>query len=198
MTESINSNVLGLCCVNGYCPFEDFKLDENSFVVDIGSFRGDFSKYILETYDCDVDAYDPLNGQHCINLEKTYPKFHFINKPVFDGSRVKFDVTRSDASANIFVNDGEEVDSVDIRDITKEHIDLMKVNIEGAEMVVLGLADLDNVEQLLVEFHLFRGEKDEFGMTKVAVDSLVDKIMGYGFKMKQINDAPAYFFYGKT
>jgi FkbM family methyltransferase len=173
-------------------------LDENSFVVDLGAFRGDFSKYILDKYDCRVDAYDPLNGLHCTNLEKKYPKFRFINKPVFDGSKVKFDITINTPSSNIFVNDGEEMDSVDIRDITKEHIDLMKVNIEGAEMVVLRLADLDNVAQLLVEFHLFRGEKEAFGITKVAINRLANKITGYGFKMKLINDAPAYFFYGKT
>ena len=192
MTESINSNVLGLCCVDDYCPFEHFVLDENSFVVDLGAFHGDFSRYILETYNCRVDAYDPLQ-ESCSQL--THPKFTFINKPVFDGSKVKFDINRVVTSANIFINEGEEIQSVDIREITTQHIDLMKVNIEGAEMVILRLADLDNVEQLLVEFHLFLGERKEFGITKKKVAKSVARILKHGFKMKQINDAPAYFFY---
>jgi len=190
-TESINSNVLGLCCVDDYCPFEHFVLDENSFVVDLGAFRGDFSRYILETYNCRVDAYDPLNA-----TQLEHPKFTFINRPVFDGSKVKFDVTRVNTSANIFINEGEEIDSVDIREITKQHIDLMKVNIEGAEIVVLGLADLTNVDQLLVEFHLFIAPAEKTDSVIVDIKKTFDRIMSFGYKMNQINYAgPAYFFY---
>jgi len=190
MTESINANVLGLCCVEGYCPFEDFKLDENSFVVDLGSFRGDFSSYIYETYNCRVDAYDPIG----INERVGHPKFRFFQSPVFDGSLVYFELTGP--SSHIMRNKGEPMTSVDIREITKQHIDLMKVNIEGAEITVLGLADLNNVDQLLVEFHLFRACEEDKKIVAIEIKRTVKRIMSFGFKAKQINDTgPAAFFY---
>ena len=189
MTKSINDNVLGLCCVEGYCPFEDFKLDENSFVVDLGSFRGDFSQYILDTYNCRVDAYDPLH-----NPEIGHQKFKFIQLPVFDGSEVMFE--NNGPSSHIMRNTGVPMKSIDIREITKQHIDLLKVNIEGAEIIVLGLADLNNVDQLLVEFHLFRACAEDYELIKKEIEQTVKRIMSFGFKMKQINDTgPAAFFY---
>lgn len=188
MTQSINENVLGLCCEGGYCPFEDFKLDENSFVVDLGSFRGDFSKYIYETYNCRVDAYDPIG----INNTVSHPKFTFRKLAVYDGSVVSFE--EKGASSRISKNTGHPMGSIDIREITKEHIDLMKVNIEGAEIVVLALADLNNVDQLLVEFHLFRAEDKDLAI--MGIRKTFDRIMSFGFKMKQINHSgPAVFFY---
>jgi len=192
MTASINTNVLGLCCVDGYCPFEYFKLDENSFVVDLGSFRGDFSKYIYETYNCRVDAYDPIG----INVNAGHPKFRFIQKAVFDGSKVFFELTGP--SSHIMRNEGYPIDSIDIREITKQHIDLMKVNIEGAEIRVLELADLNNVDQLLVEFHLFRACDEDVKLVMREIKNTVERILRFGYKFRKIDESPSYFFYGKT
>lgn len=189
MSKSINANVLGLCEVDGFCPWEHFILDENSFVVDLGSFRGDFSKYIYETYNCRVDAYDPLG----IHIGVEHPKFKFIRAAVLDGSIVTFE--KSGTASNIMNNTGVQMRSVDIRGITKEHINLMKVNIEGAEITVLQLACLDNIDQLLVEFHLFRYSAPNFEFIKKEIEKVVERIMSFDFKMKQINSAPAYFFY---
>jgi hypothetical protein len=190
--SSINANVLGLCEVDGFCPWKLFNLNENSFVVDLGSFRGDFSSYIFETYNCRVDAYDPMQ----INERVSHPKFKFMRMPVFDGNDVYFE--NKGAGSHIMRDRGEPMQSVDIRQITKQHIDLMKVNIEGAEIVVLSLADLNNVDQLLVEFHLFRACKEDYEMAQKEIEQVVERIMTFGYKMHQINDAPSYFFYGKT
>lgn len=193
--QSINGNVLGLCQVDGFCPWKLFNLNESSFVVDLGAYRGDFSKYILDTYNCRVDAYEPSDMDNVIN----HPKFRWIQKVVFDGRKVFFEKNQG-TGGNIFEYGreitGDEMQSVDIKEITKEHIDLMKVNIEGAEMVVLKRANLKNVEQLLVEFHLFRGERKGIGITKEKIDKLVKRIMSFGYKSHKINDAPAYMFYG--
>lgn len=190
MTESINANVLGLCCVDGYCPFEDFKLDENSFVVDLGSFRGDFSKYIFETYNCRVDAYDPVG----VNISGLSPKIRYIEMPVFDGGWVSFEENGS--SSRIMRNISKQLKSVDIREITNQHINLMKVNIEGAEIKVLSLADLNNVDQLLVEFHFFRACEEDREIVRKEIQDVVRRIMSFGYKMKQINESgPAAFFY---
>lgn len=191
MSKSINANVLGLCEVDGFCPWELFELDENSFVVDLGSFRGDFSKYILETYNCKVDAYDPLGIVYPI----LHPKFTMNRVPVFDGSTINF--TNSGPSSHILGKEGEPLETVDIRRITKEHINLLKVNIEGAEIRVLQLADLNNVDQILVEFHLFRACEEDREETKKEIERAVKHVMSFGYKMRQINDAPAYMFYGK-
>jgi FkbM family methyltransferase len=196
MIKSINSNVLGLCAVDGFCPWEMFNLNEDSVVVDLGAFVGDFSKYIYETYNCRVDAYEPLN-HGCQNI--SHPKFKLIKTPVFDGSKVWFDRDKSDSSAHIFHQSGERVDTIDIREITKEHIDLLKVNIEGAEIVVMNLADLNNVDQILIEFHFFRACEEDREIVYNEITNVVSRIIGFGYKMIQIDStSPAYFFYGKT
>jgi hypothetical protein len=188
---SLNGNVIGLCEVDGFRPWELFKLDENSFVVDLGAFRGDFSQYILDTYNCRVDAYDPMPMVHPIN----HPKFILRSAPVFDGSDVFF--YNMGPGSTIMGLEGEPMRSFDIRKITTEHIDLMKVNIEGAELVVLSLSDLKNVDQILVEFHLFRACQEDYESIKIDIENVVNRIMSFGFQMHQINDAPAYMFYGK-
>lgn len=190
MSESINENVLGLCEVDGLKVWEFFDLNEDSFVVDLGSFRGDFSKYIYETYNCRVDAYDPIG----INNLISHPKFTFRKLAVFDGSEIRF--TFGGTSSHILGENGEPLQSIDILEITKEKIDLMKVNIEGAEIVVLQRADLSNVKQLLVEFHLFRACEEDKELAIADIEKTFDKIMSYGFKFKQINETgPAVFFY---
>ncbi len=188
--ESINANVLGLCEVDGYCPWKFFTLDENSFVADLGAFRGDFSRYILDTYNCRVHAYEPSDMIYPIE----HPKFTWIQKIVWDGTPVFFDSNRG-PGADIFENIGEKADTIDIKDITNEHIDLLKVNVEGAEMVILNRANLDNIDQILVEFHLFKRERKDIGITKEKIDDLVKLILEHGFKFVRINNAPSYFFY---
>ncbi len=192
MDNSINANVIGLCEVDGFCPWKLFDLNENSFVVDLGAFRGDFSKYILDTYNCRVDAYEPLRMVYPI----THPKFRYRQIPVFDGSVVHFKNTGP--SSHIMGNSGEPIQTIDIRSITNQHIDLMKVNIEGAEIVVLNLADLNNVDQLLVEFHLFRACEEDKELAEAEIKEVVKRIMSFGYKVHQINEAPAYMFYGKN
>jgi FkbM family methyltransferase len=195
MSESINDNVLGLCEVDGFCPWKLFDLNENSFVVDLGSFRGDFSKYIYQTYNCRVDAYEP-SDMNLEYFELSHPKLTVIKKAVYDGSVVRFTKNRG-AGGSIFYEDGEEIETVDIREITKEHIDLLKVNIEGAEIVVLGLADLNNVDQVLVEFHLFRVIEEDRGLMSEEIKRVFERIMSFGYRVHQINDAPAFMFYDK-
>lgn len=157
---SINGNCLGLCEVDDFRPWEKFKLDKDSFVVDLGARSGEFSEYILNTYDCRVDAYDSINGCRLV-----HPKFRFFH---------------------------EKVNGKNIKNITKEPISLMKVNIEGDEIETLMKANLKNVDQLIVEFHVFNGfvsQKD--------TDKVVKKILSYGYKSIRFGDAPAYFFYEK-
>jgi FkbM family methyltransferase len=186
---SINPNVLGLCEVDGFRPWEQFKLNEDSFVVDLGAFRGDFSRYILDTYNCRVDAYEPLTLVYPI----IHPKFIMRRVPVFDGSRVAFKSTGP--ASHILGNEGEPMETMDIRKITTEHIHLMKINIEGAEIRVLELADLRNVDQILVEFHLFRACKEDFDKAKQEIEQAIIRVVSFGFKWHQIDTAPSFMFW---
>lgn len=184
---NINSNVLGLATLDGVSPWKLFKLNENSFVVDLGAYAGEFSKYILDTYNCRVDGYEPANI--CF-LE--HPKFRLLRKPVWNGEKVKF-IDKYRRANSIINNEGIETDTIDIKDITKEKIDLMKVNIEGAEIEVLQRADLNNVEQLLVEFHL--SNRLTPPITQEILDKVIKKILSYNYKFIKFGKAPNYFFY---
>ena len=72
----------------------------------------------------------------------------------------------------------------------------MKINIEGAEIRVLNLANLDNIDQIIVEFHLFMASEENHDSIKKDIEKVLKRIAKFGFKMKQIDDtSPAYFFY---
>lgn len=166
-----------------------FKLNKNSFVVDLGAYQGEFSKYILETYNCRVDAYEPLDL-----FKMEHPKLRIINKAVWDGTPVKYQKDRG-INNSIMKGVGEEIETVDIKIITNKLIDLLKMNIEGAEIEVLKRVNFNNIKQLLVEYHFFIGKEFKPPITKKLVNESVRMIVDKGFKKYKINNAPAYFFY---
>ena len=189
----MNKNVLGLCKIGDLTICDKFDLDGDSFVVDLGGFDGGFSKYILDKYNCRVDAYEPSKDI----FRLTHPKLKFTNKAVWNGKKVKFLQTKG-LDSSIKRGEGEWVETVDILDITKEPIDLMKVNIEGAEIEVLNRADLSNVRQLLVEFHVWCMDIFKPKLTRKAINDTVDKIMSYGYEqIKLREDGAGYYFYKK-
>jgi FkbM family methyltransferase len=187
-----NINVLGLYRLDGFAVCDMFELNQDSFVVDLGAWVGGFSDYILNTYDCRVDAYEPAKNVFKIN----HPKLNFINKAVWDGTNTQLSED-SGTGNSIKRGYGREIETVDIVDITNVHIDLLKMNIEGAEMDILPRANLDNVDQLLIEFHLFCGDRFIPPITQDGVDKVVDYIMSFGYTQLNFANEPC-FFYGKT
>jgi FkbM family methyltransferase len=166
------------------------KLNKDSFVVDLGAYEGEFTKFILKKYKCRVDAYEPLKD--VFNVQ--HKKLKFINKAVYDGSEVGINI-KNGSDSSIVKKGRKKIKTIDIREITKEPIDLLKMNIEGAEIEILKIIDLNNVNQLLIEFHLFIGKRFNPPITQKVVDKAIERIMSFGFKAIKLPDnSPSYFF----
>lgn len=153
-----------------FCPDA---LDDGSIVYSLGV--GDeinFDLSIIEKYGVEVFAFDPTpNSVDMLDTSKLPEKFHFHPWAITaaDGTlrfypRLKKDGVKSDVMFTMIPaeetkDDVIEVPAYCLSTITKrlghDRIDLLKVDIEGAEYEVLdGLIDSPVLpKQLLVEFH---------------------------------------------
>ena len=142
----------------------DYKLNKNSIVFDVGGYKGDFTDYIVNKYNCGVHIFEPLRSHFKIILER------FKNNPlVWPYSVALEDV---DCVGNICVLDNSSglygdsgpYESIKIRDIYKfiksfkyDKIDLIKLNCEGSEYKILAKLQsenfIDKVSNFVIQFH---------------------------------------------
>ncbi len=141
-----------------------FDLNQDSFVVDGGAYLGTWTEQILHRYNCTIAAYEPVQDF----FEQLEHKFRNIDNVILhmSGLSSKQQVTEifigKDASSTISqVGPKEQITLVDVNGIFSEQkqIDLIKLNIEGAEYDVIDRliesGNIANVRNLLVQFHTF-------------------------------------------
>lgn len=139
-----------------------YDLFSKAVVVDIGASGGDWSGMIKSKYGCQV---------HCFEPDKKY--LH----PLRDKSMIIYPlaVTGNTGTVLLGEHDGElstlytdnaiKVDAVAASDIFKvighDHIDLLKINVEGAEYEILNdlitSGRIKDIEDLQVQFHMIEG-----------------------------------------
>ena len=145
------------------------ELNESSTVLDIGAYNGEWGQQIMDLYNPTLYAFEP-NPNIFKELEKTaanYPKLH----PVSYGIGAKTEqlkISMKGMGSSLFAHEGTdegvqwlntEIKSVD--DVWKElglkDVDLVKINIEGAEFPLLEKmieADLlPTVKCFMIQFH---------------------------------------------
>ena len=204
--------------------FDENNLNSNSLVIDLGANRGFFSKDIIEKYDSNIIAYEPskhLCENELINLKNKYPdKFVFYNKGVWSSKKTMtlsdFD-DRGDGFSgvantilphkNYVRQDGRklvqtyEVECDTLNDILSEveQVDLLKIDIEGSELEVLGNTEnelLSKCKQICLEFHLFCKDEYDFNYNEDSVNNIIKKLLSLGFKHEKTNNKhPDYRFY---
>lgn len=116
----------------------NYKLDNNSLVFDLGGYRGDFSYQIVSKFNCNVMVFEPVN-LYALNIENRFRDNKKVKVFNFGlESRDRSDVIYLDenGSSCYRCNNKEEViffKSIDafIKEHLINHIDLMKINIEG-------------------------------------------------------------------
>lgn len=143
-------------------------LNSESVVVDFGANRGEFAHGLISRFGCRVYAAEPLAG---LQQEiKASPYLHLFRVAIGgqDGT-ARLNVFRSRCASVLgsreikdSVQAEEDVEVVSLRtflDLTKlERVDLMKVDVEGAEVAMFESAsetDLLRIGQITVEFHDF-------------------------------------------
>ena len=138
----------------------DFPLNKDGVVYDIGGHKGDWAESVSNLYDCNIYIYEPVDAfyQALCRRFKPFPKVRVSNRAAY-WCRSKQIIGVNGSSSGFFDNSpGEEVDCVDIvEEIGPEKIDLMKINIEGAEYNVLWrLLQADKIKDItniLIQFH---------------------------------------------
>lgn len=147
----------------------DYDLDENAIVMDLGGFRGDWTARIYERYRCNVHVFEPV-PQFANRIQSRFRAERKIRVHAFglsDRTTIANLSLDDDASSVVPHDHGSahmvEVRLVEAEAFLKEHritfVDLMKINIEGAEYDLLEqLTHRGTVRQIgdiQVQFHDF-------------------------------------------
>ena len=183
--------------------FSPDSLNESSIVYSLGvGDEVDFDLSIIDQYGVEVFAFDPTpNSVDMLDASKLPDRFHFQPWAVMatDGTlkfypRLRKDGTNSDVMVTKIPepetqNDVIEVPAYSLTTITQKlghsRIDLLKMDIEGAEYEVLeGLLDSPVLPtQLLVEFH---HRFVENGLQRTY--DIINRLRGAGYRIFAISE----------
>ena len=142
--------------------FENIKLNINSIIIDGGGFNGEFTDEIIKKKFQKVYIYEPDK----IFFERLKKKYEFkenieiLNYALFN-KKQNIILSENSNASSIMENSkvGSMIEAVDILDEFKKYknIDLLKLNIEGAEYEVISrlleTQELIKIKYLLVQFH---------------------------------------------
>lgn len=147
----------------------DYPLDSSSVVFDAGGYEGDFAAAIHERYGCTVHVFEPVEAFYDFLRKRFVGNDRVIVHPFGLGGRTETVTMNLEANGSSHVKGGDtskgtiKAEIVSFSDFIQQEgiqkVDLMKVNIEGAEfdlldhMLVKGC--LPMIGNLQVQFHRF-------------------------------------------
>jgi FkbM family methyltransferase len=180
-------------------------INKNPTIIDIGANVGFFTMFAVSKYpDCTVYSYEPIysNFQQIIRNKElnSTKKVNCFNKAVCgQNGKIKIHFDNKDSfttSATILDDDGNdnrdsiEVSCLTLSEVFKENnidnCDLLKLDCEGAEYDILFNTPkeiLDNIDQMAIEIHSGRNEREN-------LDSLKNFLLKFNFKLFQFPDKP--------
>ncbi len=159
-------------------------LNENSIVLDLGGNKGEFAKFLVDNFNCLVYTIEPVE-----KFFNSIPNHLKIKK-------FKYCISATNGSIEIFIDkdqlatfyENNPLDKIVCEGITIEKfindynipkIDLLKVDIEGAEIEIfenLSSEVLRKINQITIEFHDFLWPE-----LKPRVENIKKKIKSNGF-----------------
>lgn len=144
----------------------NYALTQESVVIDLGGYEGKWGKTISDMYGCTVHVFEPVPS-FCDNIRAMFaasPKVRVYQTALGD-KKGEATITMSADGSGMFAEGDEKVpitiDSVHEFLAGIQKVDLIKINIEGAEYDLLDclttdeLLKLDNIQ---VQFHTFYPE----------------------------------------
>ena len=149
--------------MNGENKRLDYNLDENSIVVDLGSYHGRFALEIFIKFKCTVYSFEPLKQFYEYSkLTIKKDKIKFFNYAL--GKSNDKEILYLNGDETSFFNKSNISEEIDIRefnqaisDLDIKKIDLLKINIEGAEYDLLDHILENNIilkiKNLQIQFH---------------------------------------------
>jgi FkbM family methyltransferase len=167
------------------------ELNADSVIVDIGAHVGVVSMTLAKRYGCKVWAYEP-NSENFRRLVENVQKNGLGNligcynfAVTGDGRIVKISTNPQNSGGGHIYGDGEEVPSLTLADILEDvggHIDLLKIDCEGAEYEILEGAGelLGKIGAIRGEFHPMEGKSQTalLEMVRAAVPNTRVTLLG--------------------
>lgn len=161
----------------------EYDLDQDSIIIDIGAYEGEFTKKIQDKYRCFVVAFEPTNA-----IEKLYNvsyasvvsgKLLIVKEAAWlhDG---EIEMGGENFWVGMYEHDNKQkFPCIDIAEYAADNmdgiphqIDLMKINIEGGEYQVLRHLINNRVQfhikYFQIQFHLVDGQDSEKEYQEIA------------------------------
>jgi FkbM family methyltransferase len=171
-----------------------FLKDKNiEYIADIGSNVGEVSKIFLEEFDTikDVYAYEPQSQNYDFLSERFLDedKLHPIKKGIFYGDNQShlynnggcgsYTVAVSNCDGRILY----PVETIDLVELENENLpilDLVKLDVEGAEYNILKHSDfIKKTKYLIIEFHPFGMDDIDFFQNLPSTGQLREERVSY-------------------
>lgn len=184
-------------------------------VVDVGANIGVFTEFLIKnklakkiiSVECDKDALFDLQRNYEVNDNvKIIPKaLSHSNDPITfyhcpENSVVSSTIPPSDIEnhrAGIIGSQQTTVETITIKDLLDElkHIDLLKIDIEGAEYKVFDNLDINlypHVDNMFIECHFFEKDyKEKYGR-------IIQKVRSMGYKVEEAINKPVEHYVGSS
>lgn len=144
----------------------NYQLDENSLVLDVGGYKGEFASSIINKYNCIVHSFEPIPDFYSIIVQKFSNNRKLIAHCCgLSNTTRKESIALLDNSSSVFAKDANtvEIQLKNVLEFLDEYeiikVDLIKINIEGGEYDLLESL-IDNGKIILfrniqVQFHDF-------------------------------------------
>jgi FkbM family methyltransferase len=179
----------GITNIRGHSFFAQ-RLKPNCVIVDLGANKGEFSRRAKLQYDAQCISVE-ANPELADELQRDNARLNVMNCAVSNSHQpITFYVSADSESSSIVPNvSGEQasertVEAKTLDDVIEENhldrINLLKVDIEGAELPMIGsLSDntLEKIDQITIEFHDFTG-----AISKKDVTDIVKRLESAGFR----------------
>jgi len=181
-----NKKNLGIVSMRGH-HFHSRFLNKSSVVIDLGSHLGQFSDEVNRQFGCQCHAVEALPSLYQKIKESGFiKKYNYaitsINQPI------SLEITDNPESNYIQknpknnLNNNIEISGITLEKFIKDHeisqIDLVKIDIEGAEVDLFdSISDqtLAKIKQITIEFHDFKLPIQQ------KVDAIIKRLQDIGF-----------------
>ena len=151
----------------------NYPLTSESIVFDLGGYKGDFAAKIYDKFNCYVNIFEPVKEYYlyCENRFERNKKIKCFNYGL-SNENGSFLISLDDNRSSLIKNNISEhylpalqekvlikSFSEELKILKVEHIDLLKINVEGSEFSIL--ADIisrkliTKIKYLQVQFHTF-------------------------------------------
>ena len=158
------SRVLPWVAANGdFTRRLDYKLGRDSVVYDVGGYVGEWAEAIDKRFGCHIEVFEPIEKYvDLLTTKFAANKNIVIHDFGLGGKTEKLRISLENEASSVFKQSGAS-ELVQIKKVSSnlyhDHIDLMKMNIEGGEFGLLN--DLINsgkitlIDNLQIQFHDF-------------------------------------------